>query len=93
MVGSRQDRYDQTTIRHIATRELVECVANGEVIEDYPDDKYGPSCLILGTTLDGRPLHVQIGYPDAGPVKVVTAYEPDAGRWDDGFRFRRAQPR
>ena len=30
-----------------------------EVIEDYPEDKYGPSCLILGFTVYGRPLHVQ----------------------------------
>jgi hypothetical protein len=25
------------------------------VIEDYPDDKYGPSCLILGFTRSNRP--------------------------------------
>jgi hypothetical protein len=24
--------------------------SRAEIIEDYPDDKYGPSCLILGFT-------------------------------------------
>lgn len=45
-----------------------EAVAHGNIIEDYPDDKYGPSCLILGFTLAGRPLHSQCSYPPSrGP--------------------------
>jgi hypothetical protein len=54
---------DQTILRDIAVRELEEAIANrSEIIEDYPDDKYGPSCLILGCTTAGRPLHVQCSY-------------------------------
>lgn len=34
---------DQSIIRQINVQELREAVANGEIIEDYPDDKYGPS--------------------------------------------------
>ncbi|MEG4054235.1 MULTISPECIES: DUF4258 domain-containing protein [unclassified Microcoleus] len=34
----------------------------GEVIEEYPDDKYSPSCLIFGLTIANRPLHVQCSY-------------------------------
>jgi hypothetical protein len=30
----------------------------GEIIEEYPDDKYSPSCLIYGKTEGGRELHV-----------------------------------
>jgi len=47
---------DQTIRRGIAVREIRETVAAGTVIEDYPNDKYGPSCLIFGRTLGGRPL-------------------------------------
>jgi hypothetical protein len=36
-------------------QEIREMIADGQVIEDYPDDKYGPSCLIFGFTLKGRP--------------------------------------
>ena len=39
-------------VRHISVRELGEAIANGEIIEDYADDKYGPSCLIFGFTLE-----------------------------------------
>jgi len=42
---------DQSIIRDIAVAELEEAIANrSEIIEDYPDDKYGPSCLVLGYT-------------------------------------------
>jgi hypothetical protein len=40
---------DQSILRDITVNELEEAIRNQtEIIEDYPDDKYGPSCLILG---------------------------------------------
>lgn len=60
-----------------------------EVIEDYPDDPRGPSCLILGWTRDGRALHVQIGYTYMR--EVITAYEPDEAQWIDLRQRRRRQ--
>ncbi len=36
---------DQSVLRHISVQEVRDIVQNAEVIEDYPDDKYGPSCL------------------------------------------------
>jgi len=46
-----QHAVDQSIVRHISIQELREAIAVGEVIEDYPDDKYGPSCLVFGLTL------------------------------------------
>jgi len=40
----------KSIIRHISVQELCETIEESEVIEDYPNDKYGPSCLILGFT-------------------------------------------
>ena len=79
---------DQSIIRGIGVKELREAVSRGEVIEDYPEDKYGPSCLIYGTTVAGRPIHIQCSYPSRPLVKVITVYEPDPERWID-FRVRR----
>ncbi len=45
-----QRAVDQSIIRHISIRELRESFNTGDIIEDYPDDKYGPSCLIFGFT-------------------------------------------
>ena len=80
---------DQSIIRNISVAELEDAMAGkSEVIEDYPDDKYGPSCLILGYTKTGRPLHIQCSYPTRPLVKIITLYQPDLELWID-FRVRR----
>jgi hypothetical protein len=57
---------DQSIIRNISVEDLEGAISgNCEIIEDYPDDKYGPSCLILGFTKYGRPLHILCSYPSA----------------------------
>ena len=83
-----QHALDQTLRRNISVGEVREAVATGEVIEDYPNDKYGPSCLLLGWTASRRPVHVQCSYPSRPLVKVITIYEPDPNLWVD-FRERR----
>jgi hypothetical protein len=80
---------DQSIRRSITVAEIKESIAFGEVIEDYPDDKYGPSCLIYGPTGAGRPIHVQCSYPSRDVIKIITLYEPDPARWID---FRRRSP-
>ncbi len=82
---------DQTILRRIRVEEVCEAIASGEVIEDYPDDKYGPSCLVFGHTLRNRPLHVQCSHPSRDLVKIITVYEPDPERWID-FRNRKPRP-
>jgi len=78
---------DRIILRHIRVSEVREAIRNGEVIEDYPQDKYGPSCLILGFTRANQPLHIQCSYPERPLVKVVTVYEPDPDEWI-GFKVR-----
>jgi hypothetical protein len=65
--------------RSIDRHEVEEVILRGEIIEEYPDDKYSPSCLIYGQTSKGRNLHVQISLPPA--VVVITTYEPDPEEW------------
>ena len=80
---------DQSIIRRISVEEIAEAIVSSkEIIEDYPDDKYGPSCLILGFTQNGKPLHIQCSYPSRPLVKLVTIYEPDKDLWID-FRVRK----
>ena len=75
-------------LREISDDEIVQTILVGEIIEDYPNDKYGPSCLIFGYTGTRRPLHVQITYPTREPLKVITTYQPDPRIWIDS-RIRR----
>ena len=83
-----QHAVDQAILRHIAVPELREAIAVGEVIEVYPEDKYGPSCLIFGVTRAGRPVHVQCSDPSRPTVKIITVYEPDPALWIE-FKVRR----
>ncbi len=83
-----QHAVDQAIIRHISVQELREAIAGGEVIEVYPEDKYGPSCLIFGMTRMGRPIHVQCSDPSRPLVKIITVYEPEAALWIE-FKVRR----
>jgi Domain of unknown function (DUF4258) len=73
---------DQSIVRNIGIDELAEAlIHHSELIEDYPADKYGPSCLILGFTDAGRALHLQCSYPERPLVKIITLYEPDPKSW------------
>lgn len=74
---------DKMTERHISAHEVREAILsnNAEIIEDYPEDTRGPSCLILGMTSNGQPLHVQCSYPPN--IAIITAYEPEPTEWLD----------
>jgi hypothetical protein len=80
---------DQSILRQIRVQEVREAIATGQVIEDYPEDKYGPSCLVCGFTRLQRPLHLQISYSSRPLIKIITVYEPDRQRWNDDFTLRR----
>ncbi len=77
---------EQRIKRHIAAPEINEAIQKGEIIENYPDDKYGPSCLILGFTNNNIPLHVQIAFQPI--ISIVTVYKPDPKEWID-YKIRR----
>ena len=79
---------DQSIIRDIGVSEMEQAILeNAVIIEDYPDDKYGPSCLILGYTESGRALHIQCGYSEYLLMKIITLYQPDPEFWvDDRIR-------
>jgi hypothetical protein len=79
---------DQSIIRHILLEEFSEAIENGTILEDYPDDKYGPSCLILGFTKAGRPIHIQCTSGSREIIKIITLYEPDEDLWVDSRERR-----
>lgn len=57
------------------------------MIEGYPDDKYSPSCLLLGFTKSDRILHIQVSQMESDVTKI-TLYEPDEKEWIN-YRTRR----
>jgi len=73
--------------RMISAHEVRRVIENGEVIEEYPEDARGHSCLVLGGGDDGRAIHT-VCSPKADFLAVITAYLPDPDAWKDGFRVR-----
>ena len=67
--------------REITEQEIMQAGAAARVIEGYPDDKYSPSCLLLGFTNDGKPLHIHVSLADTSLVRIITVYEPDPSNW------------
>lgn len=72
---------DRMILRRVTLSELREVIQTGDVIEDNPDDKFGPSCLVLGFTAENRAIHVQCSYPSRPLIKIITVYEPHPEEW------------
>jgi len=69
--------------------EIFYSVFQGEVIEDFPDDRPCPSCLVYGDTFMGEPIHSVWAYNRENQWAVlITVYRPDPKRWVD-WRKRR----
>ncbi|MCP4112177.1 MAG: DUF4258 domain-containing protein [Desulfobacteraceae bacterium] len=62
--------------------EIFFSVFQGEIIEDYPNDKPYPSCLVYGNTFAGSPVHSVWAYNTENRWAVlITVYRPDQDRW------------
>lgn len=70
----------------ISANEVERVVTEGEIIEDYPEDVRGLSCLMLGSG-EGRAVHV-VCAPKDEYLAVITAYVPDPSQWSPDFRRR-----
>lgn len=68
----------------ITIDDIKAAILNGELLEDYPDDQRGPSCLMLGTTENNRPLHIVLTIlPQIEQVLIITVYIPTRPKWLD----------
>ena len=81
---------DEEPLGRSQVEEVLQSIEAGEIIEQYLDDTPYASCLILGYTRSGRPLHLV-----CAPVSteerliVITTYQPDPNRWDQDLRRRK----
>ena len=74
--------------RMISAQEVRRVILHGEIIEDYPEDARGHSCLIACKGEDGRLIHV-VCAPKLEYLAVITAYLPKASEWGQDFKTRR----
>jgi len=75
-----QHAVEESSKDMIEDEAIVHAILNGEIIESYPDDPRGESCLINGDTPDGRHLHIVIGrWQDQ--LIIITCYIPSLPKW------------
>jgi len=72
--------------KDISVDELRNAIESGEIIQEFPRDKYGPCSLIFGFTNRQRPIHAIVSYSE--PAWVIMAYEPQIEEWIN-FRERK----
>lgn len=78
--------------RCITREQIVASIANYEIIEEYPEDKYLPSYLIYSRH-HSSVFHILFAIDFEGDnVRVVTAYTPDPAEWESGFKMRSRKP-
>ncbi len=67
---------------NLTFEEIFFSVIQGEIIEDYPNDRPYPSCLIFGQNFSGEPIHSVWAYNEENKWTVlITVYRPDPNRW------------
>jgi hypothetical protein len=74
--------------RGIKVNDVISCIESGEIIEQYEDDRPLPSCLILGTSAEGKRMHVVVSN-DTEFIYLITAYYPDPEQWENDFKTRK----
>jgi len=84
---AREERVRVTVHAHqemveegITMDELLQAACSAEVIENYPEHRRGPCCLLHGATKDGRHLHI-VCTTSLDVVVIITVYEPRPPKW------------
>ena len=74
--------------RDISREDVKNCIMNGEIIEDYPDDFPHPSCLIFGHTVKGRVIHAVVSM-DSENIGIITVYFPNTEKFESDLKTRK----
>lgn len=75
----------------IYTWELEDALKSCDIIENYPDDQRGTSCLALGFC-GSRPIHAVCTIKtDPEELFLITVYDPSKrpDKWAEDYRKRR----
>ena len=73
--------------RGICIEDIIYTLISGEIIEEYPDDKPFPSCLIMGHSGE-RVLHIAASINE-DRIYITTAYSPSPEKWEEDSKTRK----
>lgn len=78
----------QMVERDISRADVLHCIEEGEIIEDYPDAFPYPCSLVFGYAIDGRTIHTVVG-SDGEKLYIVTVYIPNIIKFETDLKTRR----
>ncbi len=76
---------DERIADALTVSQLEFALSDCEIIEQYLDDPRGESCLTLGFTPEGTPVHIVCGRNPAGHLVLITVYIPTMPKWQDPY--------
>lgn len=77
---------DERIADELSVSKLEIVLLNCEIIEEYPDDPRGESCLTIGFLPDKTPVHIVCGKnPSSGRLILITVYVPTIPKWKDPY--------
>ncbi len=79
---------EEGTFDNINAEQIEKALRLGfEVIEEYPDDPRGSSCLVLSSISD-KPVHI-VCAPHEDALIIITTYIPDNNKWINNYKKRK----
>ncbi|MEW6172246.1 MAG: DUF4258 domain-containing protein [Bacillota bacterium] len=85
-----QHAHQEMVEEGITINEVLETIASGDIIEDYPEHRRGACCLLNGITNHSRPLHIVCTTTQASLI-IITVYEPKLPKWITPTQRRRQE--
>jgi hypothetical protein len=64
----------------IVLAQVLEAIATGRILENYPQHRRGACCLLHGLTRSGQPLHI-VCTTARSILVIITVYEPRPPKW------------
>jgi hypothetical protein len=81
-IHAQQERLEED----LDVTAIEEALVQGEILEDYPEDPRGESCLVLGYA-GTKPIHTVVGWARRSPgeriLRFITVYIPQPPKWTD----------
>ena len=77
--GDQERQNDNLTIT-----EVEEALLSGRILEQYEDIRQGDSCLVVGFTNEGKPIHVVCGKRETQLV-IITVYIPSPPKFKNPY--------
>ena len=82
-IHAQQERLEED----LDVTEIEAALMQGEILEAYPEDPRGESCLVLGSA-GAKPIHAVLGWAsirgeDEDILRIITVYIPQPPKWHD----------